>query len=66
MSTGTPPRDAQGRPQSYVDPASSPELFGRWFAYRADPARGGWTYVGIYDSENEARAAVGLPPVDQQ
>jgi hypothetical protein len=65
MTTGTPPRDASGNPISYVDPASSPELFGKWFAYRADP-RGGWTYVGIYDSENEARAAVGLPPVDQQ
>jgi len=66
MTNGSPPRDAAGNPISYVDPASSPELFGKWFAYRADPARGGWAYAGIYESEDEARAAVGLPPINDQ
>jgi hypothetical protein len=65
MTTGTPPRDAQGRPQSFIDPASAPENAGRWVAYRADP-RGGWVYAGIYDSEADARAAVGLPPASHE
>ncbi|MGO8915401.1 MAG: hypothetical protein ACLQJR_05785 [Stellaceae bacterium] len=61
MTEGSPPRDASGKPINYVDPANSPELAGKWFAYRVDPT-GAWRYAGIYDTEAEARAAVGLPP----
>lgn len=56
---GSPIRDAAGRPIAYVDPARSPPLAGIWFAYRADGD--GWAYAGMFDGENDARRAVGLP-----
>jgi hypothetical protein len=58
--TASPIRDASGRPISYVDPARSPPLAGKWFAYRAD-RDGGWVYAGCFNTEVDARVAVGLP-----
>ena len=56
--TGSPIRDAAGRPIAYVDPARSSPLAGKWFAYRAEGD--GWTYVGCFNTEVDARVAVGL------
>jgi hypothetical protein len=56
---GSPIRDANGRPISYVDPARSSPLAGKWFAYRA--VGKGWVYVGMFRNEIDARVAVGLP-----
>jgi hypothetical protein len=59
-SGASPVRDARGRPCVYVDPARSPTLAGKWLAYRA--VGDGWEYAGMFNSENDARRAVGLPP----
>ena len=61
MSQATPPRDAAGNPIPFVDPSVSEP--GRWFAYTVTADGKGWRCIGIFDSENEARAAVGLPLV---
>jgi hypothetical protein len=61
MKIGTPPRDAQGRPQPFIDPSVSEP--GRWFAYSVTVDGKGWRCVGIFDDENAARSAVGLPLV---
>jgi hypothetical protein len=57
--TGSPIRDANGKPISYIDPASSAPLAGKWFAYRG--VGNGWVYVGLFGTEADARVAVGLP-----
>jgi hypothetical protein len=57
--TGSPIRDAAGRPIAYVDPATSPSLAGKWVAYRVVGGR--WVYVGMFRNEIDARVAVGLP-----
>jgi hypothetical protein len=56
---GSPIRDALGQPISYVDPARSPPLAGKWFGYRA--VGGGWSYIGCFNTEVDARVAAGLP-----
>jgi hypothetical protein len=56
--TGTHPRSIDGQPIAFVDPAGSPSLAGRWFAYRAGGA--GWRCVGMFCTEAEARRAVGI------
>jgi hypothetical protein len=58
-SSGTPPRCTDGRPIAFIDPAGSPSLAGKFFAYRADGR--GWRCAGLFACEAEARHAAGLP-----
>lgn len=58
-TTGSPIRDTNGHPIAYVDPARSQPLAGQRFAYRTDGD--GWVYAGMFNSETDARRAVGLP-----